>query len=155
MWVSKGLQGRIDRGLVDPATGEGFSGLIGFDVDGDGAADFATFIVGPNDEIPLQAQMNGATCKGIVNIGVWLEQCQPTGLSSSATEYRGPNPSGGRAPAGPILGYAGVALGNGDVAVLRYGRFDAALVAAWICLRRYLGRAQARASGSLGQSRRN
>ena len=78
VWVSKGLQGRIDRGLVDPDTGEGFSGLIGFDVDGDGAADFATFIVGPNDEIPLQAQMNGATCKGIVNIGVWFEQCAPT-----------------------------------------------------------------------------
>jgi len=78
VWVSKGLQGRIDRGLVNPDTGEGFSGLIGFDVDGDGAADFATFIVGPNDEIPLQAQMNGATCKGIVNIGVWFEQCAPT-----------------------------------------------------------------------------
>jgi hypothetical protein len=80
VWVSKGLQGRIDRGLVDLATGEGFSGLIGFDADGDNAADFATFIVGPNDEIPLQAQLNGATCKGIVNIGVWFEECM-----SSAT----------------------------------------------------------------------
>src|SRR5262245_65652176 len=74
---------------------------------------------------------------------------------SSATEYRGPNPSGGRAPAGPILGYAGVALGNGDVAVLRYGRFDAAIVAARFWIRRYLGRAQAGAPGSVGQPRRN
>jgi len=75
VWLTKGLQNRIDQGLVDPETGEGFHGLVGFDIDGDGAADVATYIVGPNDEIPEQAQENGATCQGIINIGVWFEEC--------------------------------------------------------------------------------
>lgn len=75
VWLTQGLQNRIDRGLVDPSSGEGFHGLIGFDVDGDGAADFATYIVGPEGKIPDQAQENGATCQGIVNIGVWFEEC--------------------------------------------------------------------------------
>ena len=75
VWISRGLQTRIDRGLVDPETGEGFSGLIGFDVDGDGAADFSTWIVGPDGELPTQAQYNGATCQGVMNIGEYFEQC--------------------------------------------------------------------------------
>lgn len=66
-WISKGLQQRIEQGLVDFETGEGFSGLIGFDVDGDGKADAATYILGPTGEIPQQAQWNGAECKGMVN----------------------------------------------------------------------------------------
>jgi hypothetical protein len=70
VWVSKGLQSRIDNGIVDPETGEGFSGLIGFDVDGDGKADVSTYIVGPYGEIPEKAQLNGSPCHGIVNIGV-------------------------------------------------------------------------------------
>lgn len=78
VWATRGLQNRIDQGLVDPDTGEGFHGLIGFDLDGDDAADLATYIVGPEAEIPLQAQTNGATCKGIVNIGVWFEECMST-----------------------------------------------------------------------------
>jgi hypothetical protein len=69
VWVSRGLQNRIDRGLVDPASGEGFHGLVGLDLDGDGAADLSTWIVGPNDEVPLNAQLNGAACRGVVNIG--------------------------------------------------------------------------------------
>ena len=68
-WVSAGVQKRVDQGLIDLATGEGFHGLIGFDFDGDGAADVSTFIVGPEGEVPVQAQQNGAACHGIVNIG--------------------------------------------------------------------------------------
>lgn len=75
VWMTKGLENRIAQGIVDPETGEGFSGLVGFDIDGDGAADLATYIVGPNGEIPLQAQFNGATCQGIINIGTWFEEC--------------------------------------------------------------------------------
>ena len=67
VWISSGLQKRIDAGLVDLDTGEGFSGLIGFDFDGDKVADVATFIVGPDGEIPRQAQDNGAPCAGVVN----------------------------------------------------------------------------------------
>jgi hypothetical protein len=81
VWVTRGVQNRIDQGLIDPATGEGFHGLLGFDLDGDRAADLATYIVGPEDEIPTQAQMNGATCKGIINIGTWFEEC----MSSATT----------------------------------------------------------------------
>lgn len=75
VWASEGLQRRIDQGLVDPATGEGFSGLVGFDVDGDGAVDVSTFIVGPNMEIPEEAQFNGPACHGITNVEVFFTQC--------------------------------------------------------------------------------
>jgi hypothetical protein len=75
VWVSNGLQHRIDQGLVDPDTGEGFSGLLGFDLDGDGTADVSTYIVGPNAEIPEEAQFNGAACHGVVNIEVFFTQC--------------------------------------------------------------------------------
>ena len=75
VWLTKGLQNRINQGIVDPDTGEGFHGLVGFDLDGDNVADFATYIVGPNGEIPQNAQDNGATCQGIINIGVWFEEC--------------------------------------------------------------------------------
>jgi hypothetical protein len=75
VWVSDGLQQRIEQGLVDPDTGEGFSGLLGFDLNGDGTADVSTFIVGPTAEIPAQAQLNGSVCNGIVNIEVFFTQC--------------------------------------------------------------------------------
>lgn len=75
VWFSHGLQQRIDRGLVDPDTGEGFSGLVGFDLDRDGVTDVSTFIVGPEMEIPLQAQFNGPACQGITNVGVFFSQC--------------------------------------------------------------------------------
>jgi len=75
VYISHGLQSRIDRGLVDLETGEGFHGLIGFDMDGDGVADLSTWIVGPEGEIPMQAQMNGPACRGVTNIGVYFEQC--------------------------------------------------------------------------------
>jgi hypothetical protein len=63
------VQKRIDQGLIDLSTGEGFHGQIGLDFDGDGAVDVSSFIVGPEDEVPVQAQQNGAACHGIVNIG--------------------------------------------------------------------------------------
>src|SRR5262245_2139773 len=44
--VSDGLQKRIDAGVVDPVTFDGFYGLAGFDVTGDDVADLTTFIVG-------------------------------------------------------------------------------------------------------------
>lgn len=75
VWTSHGLQQRIDQGLVDPATGEGFSGLLGFDLDGDAVADVSTFIVGPDMEIPEEAQFNGPACHGITNVGVFFTQC--------------------------------------------------------------------------------
>jgi hypothetical protein len=76
-YISTGLQKRIDQGIVDPETGEGFSGLIAFDEDGDGTADFFTYIVGPNDELPDQAQWNGSVCHGVINIETAMTTCAP------------------------------------------------------------------------------
>ena len=59
VWTTKGVANRLAQGLIDPVTGEGFQGLLGFDLDGDGAVDVSTWIVGPNDEIPVNAQFNG------------------------------------------------------------------------------------------------
>ena len=75
--LSKGLQHRIDQGLVDPDTGEGFHGLIGFDFDGDGVADVSTWAgVGPLGEgVPHNAQENGPACKGLTNVFVYLTTC--------------------------------------------------------------------------------
>ena len=75
VWVSNGLQHRIDQGLVNPDTGEGFSGLLGFDFDGDGVTDLSTYIVGPNLALPEQAQLNGAACHGIISIEAFFTQC--------------------------------------------------------------------------------
>ncbi|HEX5994951.1 MAG TPA: hypothetical protein VFY84_07410 [Jiangellales bacterium] len=75
VWLSNGLQERIEQGLVNPLTGEGFSGLIGFDLNGDGTADVSTFIVGSNMELPAQAQFNGPACHGITNVEVFFTQC--------------------------------------------------------------------------------
>jgi hypothetical protein len=75
LWLSDGLARRIEHGIVDPETGEGFHGLVGFDIDGDGSADLTTYLVGPDDEIPMQAQLRGPACKGITNLFVYFEQC--------------------------------------------------------------------------------
>ncbi|HEX2416741.1 MAG TPA: hypothetical protein VHJ83_01270 [Micromonosporaceae bacterium] len=75
VWSTPGLANRFAQGLVDPNTGEGFHGLIGFDLDGDGIADVSTFIVGPEDEIPEIAQTNGPACSGITNIGTYFTEC--------------------------------------------------------------------------------
>ena len=65
--ATRGLVNRFERGLIGPE-GEGFHGLIGIDLDGDGEADIMTYIVGPNGEIPTQAQQNGPPDHGIVNL---------------------------------------------------------------------------------------
>lgn len=75
LYITKGLQNRIERGIVDPEDGSGFHGIVAFDIDGDGIADGHTFLVGPDAEIPDQAQMNGPACKGITNIDVYFEEC--------------------------------------------------------------------------------
>lgn len=65
-----------DAGAVDLEAGEGFHGLIRFDFDGDNVADVATYIVGPDGEIPRQAKDNGAPCAGVVNFEA-LFACMP------------------------------------------------------------------------------
>src|SRR5262245_43154913 len=75
VWISAGLQHRIDQGLVDFSTGEGFHGLLGFDLDGDGVADLTTFDVGPNMQLPEAAQLAGAPCHGIVSIDFFFANC--------------------------------------------------------------------------------
>ena len=76
VFITKGRQNRVDQGLVDPDTGEGFHGLIAFDFDGDGQADASTWTgVGPDGEIPLEAQFRGPACRGLTNIGIYFEQC--------------------------------------------------------------------------------
>jgi hypothetical protein len=76
VWVSNGLLSRIERGLVDPDTGEGFHGQIAFDMDGDGVADASTFVgVGPDGEIPLEAQFRGPACRGLTNLGILFTEC--------------------------------------------------------------------------------
>jgi len=76
LWITQGGLHRVEQGLVDPTTGDGFRGIIAFDLDGDGVADVSTwFGVGPDGEIPLAAQFHGPACRGLTNIGVYLEQC--------------------------------------------------------------------------------
>jgi len=75
VWVSNGLVNRMERGLVGP-NGEGFHGIIAIDLDGDDIADLSTYIgVGPDGEIPLNAQLNGPLCRGMSNLGIYFEQC--------------------------------------------------------------------------------
>lgn len=73
--LTEGVVVRIERGLIDPDSGEGFHGLVGFDLNSDGTADLTTWIVGPDDEIPLLAQFNGPACHGVTNIGVYFAEC--------------------------------------------------------------------------------
>jgi hypothetical protein len=76
VWMTEGVAERIEQGVLDPDTGEGFHGLVAFDFDGDGLADFSTWIgVGPDGEIPLEAQFNGPACRGLTNIGLYLSEC--------------------------------------------------------------------------------
>ena len=69
-WASAGVLKRVEQGLIDPATGAGFHGLLGFDVEGDGIVDVSTWAgVGPTgEEIPVQAQINGPVDKGVTSI---------------------------------------------------------------------------------------
>jgi hypothetical protein len=74
-WTTPGLAARFAQGLVDPDTGEGFHGLVGFDFNGDGILDVSSFIVGPEDEVPEVAQINGPACSGITNINTYFTEC--------------------------------------------------------------------------------
>ena len=62
VWISNGLQHRVDQGLVDPDTGEGLWASSGSTSTAIAMTDVSTFIVGPNFAIPEQAQLNGAEC---------------------------------------------------------------------------------------------
>jgi len=77
IYISQGLQKRLEQGVIDAETfEEDFHGLIAFDGDGDGVADLSTWIgVGPDGEVPLVAQLAGPACRGLTNIGLYLEQC--------------------------------------------------------------------------------
>jgi hypothetical protein len=74
LYITEGLQTRLDQGVIGP-DGEGFHGLIAFDLDGDGVADASTYIVGPEGEVPIEAQFRGPACRGLTNIEIYLEQC--------------------------------------------------------------------------------
>ena len=76
LYTTKGLANRIAQGLIDPTNGEGFHGVVAFDFDGDGVADASTFIgIGPEGEIPLEAQFRGPACRGLTNLGIYFSQC--------------------------------------------------------------------------------
>src|SRR5260221_3276949 len=52
-WANAGVIARVNQGLIDPATGAGFHGLVGLDFDGNGTVDAMTYIVGPEgDALP-------------------------------------------------------------------------------------------------------
>ena len=77
LWTTEGLANRLAQGVVDPATGAGFHGLIAFDADGDGNADYSTWIdVGPDGEVPLVAQLSGPSCRGMTNLFLYFTACQ-------------------------------------------------------------------------------
>ena len=76
VWTTPGLAKRVAQGIVDPDTGDGFHGQIAFDFDGDGLADASTYVgVGPDGEIPLEAQFRGPACRGLTNLGILFTQC--------------------------------------------------------------------------------
>jgi hypothetical protein len=69
-WANQGVLNRVNNGIIDPETGEGFHGLIGYDVDGDQTVDVMTYQVGPDgDALPDTAIDNGSPDHGIVDIG--------------------------------------------------------------------------------------
>lgn len=68
VWLSQGVQKRLENGVIEFGPEGGFHGLVGFDLTSDGVADVSTYIVGPASEIPTVAQTAGAECNGIVNI---------------------------------------------------------------------------------------
>jgi hypothetical protein len=63
-----GVLKRAEKGVLDLETGEGFHGLVGYDLDGDGASDVDTWLVGPEGEIPGQAQHRGSECNGVISL---------------------------------------------------------------------------------------
>jgi hypothetical protein len=77
VWMTEGLANRLELGVIDPDSGEGFHGLIAFDATGDGIADYSTWIdVGPDGEVPLVAQLSGPACRGLTNLFLYFTECQ-------------------------------------------------------------------------------
>jgi len=77
LWTTEGLANRLAHGVVDPVSSEGFHGLVAFDVNSDGIADFSTWIdVGPDGEVPLVAQLSGPACRGLTNLFLFFTECQ-------------------------------------------------------------------------------
>ena len=77
LWMTEGLAARLANGVIDPATTEGFHGLVAFDATGDGVADFSTWIdVGPGGSVPLVAQLSGPACQGLTNLFIFFTECQ-------------------------------------------------------------------------------
>jgi len=76
-WASAGVQQRIASGIIDPATGAGFHGLLGLDFDSDGVVDATTYIVGPNGALPENAQNSGSPCHGVTSLETYFTQCLP------------------------------------------------------------------------------
>jgi hypothetical protein len=77
IWTTEGLVNRLARGVVDADSSDGFHGLIAFDTNGDGIADFSTWInVGPDGEVPQVAQLSGPACRGLTNLFLYFTECQ-------------------------------------------------------------------------------
>lgn len=64
VFIKSGFLKRINKGLIDPETGD-FHGIVAFDING---TLVSSYFVGPNGELPHQAQENGSPDHGIVNI---------------------------------------------------------------------------------------
>jgi hypothetical protein len=77
VWISEGLATRLENGIVDPATGEGLHGLVGFDLNGDGTADLTTwFGIGPDrTALPWQARAFGPACQGVTDLETFFTEC--------------------------------------------------------------------------------
>ncbi|QNN51818.1 hypothetical protein [Nocardioides mesophilus] len=63
-FANPGIEKRFTSGVTSEET---FRGLIGLDFDGDGTVEITTWIVGKTGEIPMQAQLAGAACHGVLN----------------------------------------------------------------------------------------
>jgi hypothetical protein len=77
LWLSDGVQQRIDAGIINPDDGTGFTGLLGVDLDGDLAADISIWVFDDNPwgAIPEPALANGAECHGVMDVGEYFEKC--------------------------------------------------------------------------------
>ena len=76
VWASPQVQSRVANGTIDLESGDGFHGQFGVDFDGDLVPEFVVWVnIGPDGQIPLQAQLRGAACQGIVNIEEYFTDC--------------------------------------------------------------------------------
>jgi len=77
LWATPGVVERLQRGVIDPETAEGFHGIIAIDYTGDGIADISTwFGVGPDGtEIAEPALLNGPVCRGLTSLELYFTRC--------------------------------------------------------------------------------